>query len=328
MDCWIQAIKIIQAPDAPHIQLGSTHFLHFNNLRALSLEGAEGHNGSLPAVCLHSESLGTTVALEYLSLKNLELSDAPWHPSVDSDESAEASVDENNGIWMNLTFERPAVQESVDIEIVPYEIYHMQKFNNSTQDKLWDGFVKLTQLKYLIISGCILPEGLTNSKQSASLSSLMHLKVLTIESSQLRTNPSFSQGDLPELEILSLADNSILQLQREELRGLTHVRFLDLSRNNLSRLMERSFPELPRLESIDLRANPLQVIYANAFAGLSTVKFIQIGNWDTSATGYFFSFFLSFSHKVNPPLSIQLIQVRKLQRELTFPSSNLIKTLV
>lgn len=285
------------------------------------MEGAVGLNGSLPGVRLHSDSFRTIVSLEYLSLKNLELSDAPSDSQAETDVD-EPSVDENDVVFLNLTFESIPQENQDNVNIVPYEIYQMQKLNEYSTEELWDGFVKLTKLKCLIIVECILPEGLTNSRQSASLSSLTHLKMLTIESSHLRTNPSFSQGHLPELEILSLANNSILQLQKEELQGLTHVRSLDLSRNNLSRLIERSFPELLRLESIDLRANPLQVIYAGAFSGLSAVKSLQIGSWDLSTIQYssfhiwiFISFdFISTSAFQNQPIHVIKFKIRVIQR--------------
>ena len=236
---------------------------------------------------LHSDSLRTTTGLEYFSAKNLELTDAPSHAAIDVErrELTEKAVHQSGLIPTNVTFEYLADEEEDAYEIVPYQVYQTRKLDDWPQEELWDGFVKLTKLKYLTISGCVLPDGLTYNRHSGALSTLVHLKTLVMESSQLRMSPSFSQGDLPELDSFSLADNLIFQLQKEDLQGLIHLRSLDLSRNNISHLAENSFPNLPRLESIDLRANPLRVIYPDAFRGLENLKSLQIGMWDLATIG-------------------------------------------
>ena len=255
-----KAMKIIQASDAPKIRLATTHFTKFVNLRALSLEG-----GQQSKITLHSDSFRALTRLQYLSLVNLELLDEPSPRQVTLVEVANDVTDNRS----QLTYEIPQ-----EVEILPYEEFKKLSARNVT----WDGFTPLNSLEYLLITGCQLPEAFTRG-HSGAFTSLVHLKELSIRSSQMRVRLEMEPDDLKELESLSLSDNELLDLKPGDLQGMNALHSLDLSGNQLTRLTENSFPLLPDLESLDLSGNPLRIIYPNAFANVSSILRLFIGSY-------------------------------------------------
>jgi Leucine-rich repeat (LRR) protein len=261
-------MKIIQASDAPEIRLTATHLSKFVNLRALGLEGSQQQeSSSAPSIILHSDSLKSLIQLQYLSLVNLELLDQPSPEPVTVVEIAD---DEQSAPSQRLTYDVPE-------EILPYEEF--KKLHQQTELSVpWNGFSMLTQLEYLLIVGCQLPEAFSTG-HSGAFTSLSHLKELTIRTSQLRVRLEMEPGDLMELESLSLADNELLEIKPGELQGMGALQQLDLSGNQLTHLTENSFPFLPDLESLDLSDNPLSTLYPNTFANVSSIRRLLLGSY-------------------------------------------------
>jgi Leucine-rich repeat (LRR) protein len=204
-------MKIIQASDAPEIRLTATHLSKFVNLRALGLEGSQQQeSSSAPSIILHSDSLKSLIQLQYLSLVNLELLDQPSPEPVTVVEIAD---DEQSAPSQRLTYDVPE-------EILPYEEF--KKLHQQMELSVpWNGFSMLTQLEYLLIVGCQLPEAFSTG-HSGAFTSLSHLKELTIRTSQLRVRLEMEPGDLMELESLSLADNELLEIKPGELKEWAH----------------------------------------------------------------------------------------------------------
>lgn len=192
-------MKIIQAPDAAAIKLQSNHFGHFDQLRALSLQGRESNGESLSMI-LHADTLKQLVQLRYLSLKSLKLLD---EPSADmlvfaTDQMEDQEEEEVVLAGGNNSSRLVYLKEKVQEEILPYEEYKKMK------EQLWDGFTALKRLEYLGVIDCQLPEAFT-SGHSAAFSTLSNLKELVIRSSQLRVRLETGPGELKSLVALSLA---------------------------------------------------------------------------------------------------------------------------
>ncbi|XP_057381516.1 insulin-like growth factor-binding protein complex acid labile subunit [Daphnia carinata] len=266
-----EAMKIIQASDAPEIRLTLNHLTKFINLRALSLEGAESNDiSSSPNIILHSDSLRPLTQLQYLSLVNLELLDDPSPDEVTLFLMADR---EEPSATPQITYHNVPKQEEA---ILPYEEFKKQQLES--QNEPWNGFSMLKNLEYLLIVGCQLPEAFSRG-HSGAFTSLRHLKELTIRSSQMRVRLEMEPGDLMEIESLSLADNELLEIEPGDLQGMGALHNLDLSGNQLTHLTENSFPFLPDLEWLDLSANPLRVIYPNTFSNISSIRRLLLGSF-------------------------------------------------
>ena len=265
-------MKIIQASDAPEIRLKATHLAKFINLRALSLEGPEQQDPSsdAPTIILHSDSLKTLIHLQYLSLVNLELLDEPSPEQVTFVE-IDSADNKSPSPSSQMTYYVVPEQQKED-EILPYEEF--KKLQQQSQNVPWNGFSLLTNLEYLLIVGCQLPEAFSTG-HSGAFTSLSHLKELTIRTSQLRVRLEMEPGDLMVLESLSLADNELLEIKPGDLQGMGALQHLDLSGNQLTHLTENSFPFLPDLESLDLSGNQIGKSPHFADLALKMEKFIQ-----------------------------------------------------
>jgi Leucine-rich repeat (LRR) protein len=272
-------MKIIQASDAPEIRLTATHLAKFINLRALSLEGPEQQDPSsdAPTIILHSDSLKTLIHLQYLSLVNLELLDEPSPEQVTLVEIASAADNKSSSSSSEQRTYYVVPEQQKEDEILPYEEF--KKLQQQSQNVPWNGFSLLTNLEYLLIVGCQLPEAFSTG-HSGAFTSLSHLKELTIRTSQLRVRLEMEPGDLMELESLSLADNELLEIKPGDLQGMGALQHLDLSGNQLTHLTENSFPFLPDLESLDLSGNPLGTLYPNTFANnVSSIRRLLLGSY-------------------------------------------------
>lgn len=265
-------MKIIQASDAPNIRLATAHLAKFENLRALSLEGVERQSTS-PKITLHSDSLRALSQLQYLSLMNLELLDEPSPQEVTLIQVASNDVSNPSQLIYNTPEEVVQVEE-----ILPYDEFKKLLLRQQARNLTWDGFAPLKNLEYLLITGCQLPEAFTRG-HSGAFTSLVHLKDLSIRSSQMRVRLEMEPDDLKELESLSLSDNELMDLQPGDLQGMDSLHSLDLSGNQLTRLTENSFPRLPDLESLDLSGNPLRIIYPNAFVNVSSIRRLLVGSY-------------------------------------------------
>lgn len=191
-------------------------------------------------------------------------------PSPEPVTVVEIADDEQSAPSQRLTYDVPE-------EILPYEEF--KKLHQQTELSVpWNGFSMLTQLEYLLIVGCQLPEAFSTG-HSGAFTSLSHLKELTIRTSQLRVRLEMEPGDLMELESLSLADNELLEIKPGELQGMGALQHLDLSGNQLTHLTENSFPFLPDLESLDLSDNPLSTLYPNTFANVSSIRRLLLGSY-------------------------------------------------
>lgn len=172
----------------------------------------------------------------------------------------------------NISFETP--EELKEIEIVPYEIYKMEKLTAELRLKTIS-FYGWDSLKVLRIKDCAMDE--IYWEMFDGLSSLEHL---SLEGNGIKEVPPFSFYGTPNIKTLSLAHNEILDMSYRALAGLLELQLLDLSDNNIGKLSEQTFPPFPKLEIVDLRHNPIRNLFPAIFGIMNKTEVLYIGSDD------------------------------------------------
>lgn len=170
----------------------------------------------------------------------------------------------------NISFETP--EELKEPEIVPYEIYKMEKLTEELRLSTIS-FFGWDNLKVLRIQGCEMDE--IYWEMFDGLSSLEHL---SLENNGIKEVPSFSFYGTPNIKTLSLAHNEILDMTYRSLAGLLELQLLDISDNNIGKLSEQSFPPFPKLEIVDLRQNPIKNLFPAIFGVLNKTEVLYLGD--------------------------------------------------
>ena len=106
---------------------------------------------------------------------------------------------------------------------------------------------------------------------------MVHLRVLSLSSNQLRSISYEHLKDLTALRDLDLRSNRISSIAPGTFSGLAELKDLDLSSNLLSSFADGTFSTLSSLEKLDLESNYFKSIRTGYFAGLSSLKQLKLG---------------------------------------------------
>lgn len=172
----------------------------------------------------------------------------------------------------NILFETP--EELKELEIVPYEVYKMEKLTAELRLRAIS-FFGWDNLKVLRIKGCEMDE--LYWEMFDGLSNLEHL---SLESNGIKEVPPFTFYGTPNIKTLSLAHNEILDMSYRSLAGLLELQLLDISDNNIGKLSEQTFPPFPKLEIVDLRHNPIRNLFPSIFGVMNKTEVLYIGTDD------------------------------------------------
>lgn len=170
----------------------------------------------------------------------------------------------------NISFETP--EELKELEIVPYEVYKMEKLTTELRLRTIS-FFGWDNLKVLRIKGCEMDE--IYWEMFDGLSNLEHL---SLEENKIKEVPPFSFYGTPNIKTLSLAENEIFDLSYRALAGLLELQLLDLSDNNLGKLSEQTFPPFPKLQIVDLRRNPIKNLFPAIFGVMNKTEVLYLGD--------------------------------------------------
>ena len=107
---------------------------------------------------------------------------------------------------------------------------------------------------------------------------------LSITKLELRNNkltsvtPGSLAGVEESLEILTVADNDLTELDRMSLHGLTHLQSVDVSSNSLTSLPPDLFLHNPGLEKINLSHNALATVHLSVFRNLTKLTSLDLSH--------------------------------------------------
>lgn len=254
--------------------MSSTDLLQFDNLEILEIRST-GSNRNLEFFI--DNSIPTIKHLNFDSIKiiadeKIKKSIKYQHPSETYDYTPEKQRFNSEEDIMNEDSESIGGEEDEEIEIVPYDVYKLEK-SKSMRPNFFGWF----DLEVLRIHNCHLDE-----VEWEMFVGLKNLKHLSLEYNEIKVLPPFAFYGALNLKTLSLANNDILDLNYLGLAGLLELEHLDLSSNNLTKLSEATFPPFPSLISIDLQNNPIEFILPMTFAVLNTTKELILGSKSTA----------------------------------------------
>lgn len=231
----------------------------------LTLKGAHPLNSNLSKLVCDIDKI---LKLKYLELEKVILKSTVKHPNGNEMDKVTFEYVQNFDTNSHpLTLVRKGLPE----KIIPYKQYKEQ-----TEDDQMPLFVGFNSLILLRISGCDL-----NRIDWQMFEKLQNLLYLILEDNNLKLIPDFAFYGVPNLKMLSLAKNHLLNLQITDLAGLLELEYLDLSYNNFSQLSELSLPPFPKLKLANFKNNPISVVFPNTFEVLNTTESIILGSEDT-----------------------------------------------
>lgn len=167
----------------------------------------------------------------------------------------------------NISFETPEEVQEKELEIVPYEVYKLEKLREKTITFYgWDN------LKVLRIKDCNMDE--LYWEMFDGLSNLEHL---SLEYNGIKDIPPFAFYGTPNIKSLSLSHNEIFDMNYRSLAGLLELQLLDLSHNIIGTLSEQTFPPFPNLDIIDLSHNPIRNLFPSIFGVMNNTEVLYIG---------------------------------------------------
>lgn len=163
------------------------------------------------------------------------------------------------------------------IEEIPFDIlvklknlYLLDFRFNGFSGTIPDGFITLSQLRYLFIAG----NDYTGTIPS-SFSNFPNLKGLDISNNQLSGSFPSVLRHIPTLEELDLSANQFTGTIPDFISNLTSVKSLNLSGNRFSGTLPATMSLLPKLELLNLASNN----FSGSFPTLtSTISYLQILN--------------------------------------------------
>ncbi|KAK3552188.1 hypothetical protein QTP86_005279 [Hemibagrus guttatus] len=102
------------------------------------------------------------------------------------------------------------------------------------------------------------------------------IKALDLSKASIFTLKNAVFSYMPDLEEISLAGNSINQIEKEALYGLDNLRKLNLSNNLLDKIYSGTFKNLRSLETLDLSNNNIRMLMSQSFQGLSNLVHLSL----------------------------------------------------
>lgn len=239
------------------------------DLKTLEIRGSsEGKHFTL----LFDEPLSFVHHLNIESVNIKAESNLKFRPNVDAiDPSSNFNYIPNcERLEYNISFETPEEVKEKELEIVPYEVYKLEKLRQRTITFYgWDN------LKVLRIKGCEMDE--IYWEMFDGLSNLEHL---SLEDNGIKDIPPFSFYGTPNIKSLSLSHNEIFDMSYRSLAGLLELQLLDLSHNIIGKLSEQTFPPFPKLEIVDLSNNPIRNLFPSIWGVMNNTEVLYIGSED------------------------------------------------
>lgn len=244
----------------------------FNQLFELKTLEIRGASENKHFTLLFDEPLSW---VHHLNIESVNIEAEPelkFRPNVDAiDPSSNFNYIPNcERLEYNISFETPEEVKEKELEIVPYEVYKLEKLRQRTITFYgWDN------LKVLRIKDCDMDE--LYWEMFDGLSNLEHL---SLEDNGIKDIPPFSFYGTPNIKSLSLSHNEIFDMNYRSLAGLLELQLLDLSHNILGKLSEQTFPPFPKLEIVDLSNNPIRNLFPSIFGVMNNTEVLYIGTDD------------------------------------------------
>lgn len=244
----------------------------FNQLFDLKTLEIRGSKENKQLTLLFDEPLSS---IQHLNIESVQIEAASrlkFRPNLDAiDPSSNFNYIPNcERLEYNISFETPEEMKEKEMEIVPYEIYKLEKLRQRTITFYgWDN------LKVLRIKECDMSE--LYWEMFDGLSSLEHL---SLEDNGIKDIPPFSFYGTPNIKSLSLSNNEIFDMNYRCLAGLLELQLLDLSHNNIGKLSEQTFPPFPKLEIVDLSDNPIRNLFPSIFGVMNKTEVLYVGAED------------------------------------------------
>lgn len=237
-------------------------------LKTLEIRGGSNeHNKQL--TLLFDEPLSW---VQHLNIESVNIEAEPklkFRPNLDDiDPSSNFNYVPNcERLEYNISFETPEEVKEKEMEIVPYEVYKLEKLRERTITFYgWDS------LKVLRIKECDM-----NELYWEMFDGLSNLEHLSLEENGIKDIPPFTFYGTPNIKSLSLSKNEIFDLSYRSLAGLLELQLLDMSYNNIGKLSEQSFPPFPKLEIVDLSNNPIRNLFPSIFGVMNKTEVLYIG---------------------------------------------------
>lgn len=114
-----------------------------------------------------------------------------------------------------------------------------------------------------------------------------NLEAVLIDTNQITTIPAGIFHNCARLQVLSMFDNEVINIQPNAFAGLWSLRSLQLSRNNITTLNSALFAPLMSLETLDLNTNQIVELPPGVFQYLSRLTTLnllnnQITSWNSA----------------------------------------------
>jgi Leucine-rich repeat (LRR) protein len=101
---------------------------------------------------------------------------------------------------------------------------------------------------------------------------LRPLRILNLDYNQICLIENKALFNLKDVENLSISDNNLSKIKKDNFNYLYKLKYLNLSFNSIEHIEEGSFLNLNKLYSLDLSFNKLASIEANIFTGLTNLN--------------------------------------------------------
>ncbi|KAG5678342.1 hypothetical protein PVAND_008027 [Polypedilum vanderplanki] len=268
----VQALVILSTENRKNMSVLVSDFNQLFDLRTLEVRGTRTSNFTL----IFDEPLAWIENLNVDSVYVQAGERMQFRPNLEEiDPSQNFNYMPNSErAQYNISFETP--EEIKEMEIVPYEIYKMEKLTAELRMRTIS-FYGWDHLKVLRLKGCRMDE--LYWEMFDGLSNLEHL---ALEENEIKEIPPFTFFGTPNIKSLSLSHNEILDMNYRSLAGLLELQLLDLSHNNIGKLSEQTFPPFPKLEIIDLRHNPIKNLFPYIFGVMNKTEVLYIGADDVA----------------------------------------------
>lgn len=141
-----------------------------------------------------------------------------------------------------------------------------------------DSFVGLEQLEYLDLGNNSI-----NEIPVGTFASTPNLLIMLLRSNKLLELSANTFAGLERLNSLELGDNRIERIHDRALEGLENLEWLFIYSCNLSQLERSVFAPMPNLISIDLSSNRLKTLHRNNFGTLLNLEWLALSRNEVDA---------------------------------------------
>lgn len=137
----------------------------------------------------------------------------------------------------------------------------------------FDGPFNVVEINFLFITNT------TNTSIPVNLNAKYpELKILRIESTDLKKVTKTQTQGLTGIEILYLGNNNIETVDNNAFQNTLNVKLLHLNNNKVSRLHDETFQSLVNLRKLFLQGNQLTILQAHLFLHNSKLEVLNLQN--------------------------------------------------